>query len=272
MDTHRVTTSTIPKTRTEAIGVVLPVHNEEELLQRALEAIEEAFSHVAHVVARCRTAVVLDHCSDASSSIALEWVRKLRRRGGPHQATTRTCRSACVGDARRTGMSALLRDWVDTDPARIWLATTDADSRVPGGWLAAQRAAHEAGADLWAGRVAIDDWSLYQRTTSLRWTEAYDAEASPIHGANLGFNAQLYLAAGGFTPLATSEDRTLYDAIVKLGARPHEDPDVKVITSGRRHARAPLGFSHRLGTLEEDVLAATSSEYPISKELSGCGH
>jgi len=272
MDTHRVTTSTIPKTRTEAIGVVLPVHNEEELLQRALEAIEEAFSHVAHVVARCRTAVVLDHCSDASSSITQEWIRKLRRRGGPHQATARTCRSACVGDARRTGMSALLRDWEDTDPARIWLATTDADSRVPGGWLAAQRAAHEAGADLWAGRVAIDDWSLYQRTTSLRWTEAYDAEASPIHGANLGFNAQLYLAAGGFTPLATSEDRTLYDAIVKLGARAHEDPNVKVITSGRRHARAPMGFSHRLGTLEEDVLAATSSEYPISKELSGCGH
>jgi len=235
--------------RTKAVGVVLPVHNEEDLLGSALEAIDHAFSKIVHRV-DCRTAIVLDDCSDDSATIAQRWIRGIYRRGGRHTATAVRCQAASVGPARRTGCAALLQKWQNIEPRNIWLATTDADSRVPGSWLTAQLEAHEVGADVWTGRVAVEDWSHYRRTTALRWSEEYDGEDAPIHGANLGFNAQTYLDAGGFTSLDTGEDRAVYQAIVNMGARVHQEPNLKVITSGRRHARAPLGFSYALASID----------------------
>ena len=57
--------------------------------------------------------------------------------------------------ARRAGSRALLSLWPEEDPARIWLATTDADSRVPQDWLTVQLEAYLSGADMWAGRVRV---------------------------------------------------------------------------------------------------------------------
>ena len=57
--------------RTRAVGVVVPVHNEEEHLGCALAAIDRAFSEVMHMGIECRTAIVLDGCSDGSATIAL---------------------------------------------------------------------------------------------------------------------------------------------------------------------------------------------------------
>ena len=208
--------------RTKAIGVIVPVHDEEDLLGHALEAIDQAFFRVGGQGIACRSAIVLDDCNDSSATIA----------------------------QRRTGSDALLRAWADTDLRHIWLATTDADSRVPYDWLVTQLNAHECGTDLWTGRVVVDDWSHYHQSTARRWSEAYDNEDAPIHGANLGFNALAYVDAGGFTAQATGEDRALYHAIVARGGRTHYDSVVKVVTSGRRHARAPMGFSYALTSVE----------------------
>jgi hypothetical protein len=243
----------VSASRTAAVGVVLPVHNEEDLLAEALEAIDQAFSHLAQLGTACRTAIVLDTCSDASAMISRRWVRELQRRGEPHQAVIARCRSACVGRARRTGAATLLRAWSGTDPRHIWLATTDADSRVPGNWLLAQMAAHEWGADVWAGRIEVEDWSNFRPATSLSWQASYDREAVPIHGANLGFNAQAYLTAGGFTAVRTGEDRALYRAIVDRGGTPCVDGEVRVTTSGRRQARAPMGFAAVLTALDSEA-------------------
>jgi hypothetical protein len=232
--------------RTKAIGVVLPVHNEEDLLADALDAIDHAFSQITDTGTECRTVVVLDSCGDASATIARRWARVLGRRGGRHQAMVKRSRAAGVGEARRAGASALLRTWARTDPGNIWLATTDADSRVPGEWLAAQLAAHESGADLWAGRVEVDEWSQYGRSTALRWQASYDREEAPVHGASLGFNAQMYLTVGGFSAVTTGEDRALFRAIIEKGGSLVEDSEVRVITSGRRVARAPKGFAAAL--------------------------
>jgi hypothetical protein len=239
--------------KTKAVGVVLPVHDEEELLADALDAIDQAFAQIADTGIECRTVVVLDSCGDASAAISRRWVRELARRGGRHQAVVKRSRAAGVGSARRAGASALLRPWSRLDPHHIWLATTDADSRVPRGWLSAQLVAHECGADLWAGRVDVDEWSQYGRATSSRWQTSYDREKTPVHGASLGFNAKMYLRVGGFTAVVTGEDRALYRAIVERGGSVCEDSEVRVITSGRRVARAPKGFAAALTALDASL-------------------
>ena len=113
--------------RTKAVGVVVPVHNEEELLGLALGAVERAFSEVLHWDIECQTAIVLDSCTDDSPAIARRWARSLARREGPHQSVVLRCRSAGVGEARRAGAASLLRKWKMFNPRNIWLATTDAD-------------------------------------------------------------------------------------------------------------------------------------------------
>jgi glycosyltransferase involved in cell wall biosynthesis len=232
--------------RTKAIGVVVPVHNEERLLASALAAIDDSFSRMDSRGIRLLTAIVLDGCTDDSAAIARRWTTELARRVGAPRSLVVHGSRAGVGHARSAGCAALLRRWRDLDPRGIWLASTDADSQVPPSWLSAQVEAHERGIDLWAGRVAVEDWSDHDEATASRWSEAYDAESAPIHGASLGVNAHTYLSVGGFGSLVTGEDRALYEAVVAVGANVHEDDDVKVITSGRRHARAPSGFSDAL--------------------------
>jgi Glycosyl transferase family 2 len=239
--------------RTKAVGVVVPVHNEEDLLYHALEAIGQAFVRVEGRGITCRAAIVLDRCSDSSATVARRWVDGSRRHGGQLKPIVVRSDSASVGQARRAGSSALLQEWTDIDLRHIWLATTDADSLVPSDWLLTQLDAHEGGADLWAGRVVVDDWSPYDPFTARRWSDAYDREDAPIHGASLGFNAQLYVEAGGFTAQASGEDRALYHAIVARGGRTHHDSEVRVVTSGRRRARAPMGFSSVLTAVEESL-------------------
>jgi len=232
--------------RTLAVGVVVPVHNEQELLGSALASLTHAFDELSHGSLLLRAAVVMDACTDASEQIANEWRLALTRRCHPLAVTLATSSAHNVGRARALGCAALLNQWYRIDPTRIWLATTDADSRVPRDWLTTQLAQHEVGVDHWYGRVSVADWSEYSGDARSRWQREYENESRPIHGANLGFNAAAYLAAGGFEPLDTGEDRALHRALVTRGALSHYDSAVRVVTSARRRARAPLGFAHAL--------------------------
>jgi hypothetical protein len=74
-----------------------------------------------------------------------------------------------------------------------------------------------------------------------------------VHGANLGFSAAAYLAAGGFGPARTAEDHALVNALAAAGRRVLRTTTVSVVTSARRRARAPHGFSHLLTTLAAPV-------------------
>jgi glycosyltransferase involved in cell wall biosynthesis len=242
-----------PVARTRAVGVVVPVRNEERLLASALGAIDLAFSRLDPWGLDCRTVIVLNGCTDGSAAIARRWAVELAERGGPHRSVVLQSVSAGVGIARAAGCAALLRRWRNLDPHGIWLSSTDADSRVPPTWLAAQIEAHERGVDLWTGRVEVDDWSPYHEETASLWSEVYDRERTPVHGASLGCNAHEYLSVGGFRSLETGEDRALYESMVARGARMHQDGEVKVITSARREARAPDGFSGALAAIDDDV-------------------
>jgi glycosyltransferase involved in cell wall biosynthesis len=235
--------------RTLAIGVVIPVRNEERLLRSALEALERSVEYVERSGAGVHVVVVLDSCSDASSGIARAWQERVRRRSA-FGVTVVDFDGENVGRARALGCDVLLDVFRDIDLARVWLATTDADSRVPLHWLREQVAKHDRGVDVWAGRVAVTEWPRHRLAVAAKWQRDYDAEDRPIHGASLGVNAHMYLAAGGFPPLRTSEDRGLHDALLARGANIHYDSSTRVITSARRDARAPGGFAAALTRVE----------------------
>jgi hypothetical protein len=229
-----------------AVGVVLPVHDEEKLLPGSLQSLEEAVNALPPSIS-CRVAVVLDHCADASSAIAHTW-------GTRFGALVMAQEWGSVGMARRAGGRALLSLWTDEDPARIWLATTDADSRVPHDWLAVQLEAYLSGADMWAGRVRVAEKSA----TALRWTQRYSAERDPVHGASLGFSGALYTQLGGFGGMRTGEDRDLHHRAVTAGFRITYDFRAAVTTSSRRKGRAPEGFAGVLDEVDRQELGATA--------------
>lgn len=239
--------------RTVAVGVVIPVHNEEELLDAALTSLEMAFAELSGWGLELRVVIVLDSCVDESARVAKHWIHQLRRRQRSLKATIVTSSHRNVGLARQLGCSFLLERWADVDQVRIWLATTDADSRVPQDWLRTQVLHHEAGVDVWCGRVSVVDWSNHLVETAKLWQSAYEAELHPVHGTSLGFSAKMYCAAGGFRALPSGEDRAIRRELANIGAVVHYDSTLRVQTSGRRQARAPLGFAHALNVIEPSL-------------------
>jgi hypothetical protein len=229
-----------------SVGIVLPVHDEEELLTGALEALEQAIAAIPTSVS-CQAAVVLDHCGDASSTIARCWAARTGAYvvGGGY---------GNVGRARRAGCERLLAWGGDRGPSQLWFATTDADSRVPEDWVSVQLEAAVSGADLWAGRVRLAD----EVGPALLWTERYATERDPVHGANLGFRATLYTRLGGFRRLSSGEDRDLRRRAAAAGFRIVYDSRATVTTSSRREGRAPQGFASVLDTLARGELEATA--------------
>ena len=234
------------------VGVIVPANNEEHFLQRSLAALERALRVVAHEERRAHVVIVLDSCRDASADIADTWREQISE-ASAIDVTLVDFDGENVGAARALGCDVLLDLASMNDLAEVWIATTDADSRVPTNWLRAQLDAFERGADAWAGRVAVTEWPSHRMASAAAWQHAYDAEVHPIHGASLGVIAVKYVDVGGFPPLQTGEDRGLCAALLAHGARIHYDSSVLVVTSARRHARAPEGFAAALTRFDVPV-------------------
>ncbi len=226
-----------------AVGVVIPAHDEEDLLPSCLDAVRLAAAPLAgipvHVV------VVADACTDQTAALA--------RAGG---AAVLDIEAQNVGAARAAGVAEVLRRTGPLDPASVWLATTDADTLVPPCWLTRQLRYAEGGWDAVVGTITVTDWRQYPAEVPPRFQQLYatcGATHPHVHGANLGFSAAAYLAAGGFGPTRTAEDHALVNALAAAGRRVLRTTTVSVVTSARRRARAPHGFSHLLTTLAAPV-------------------
>lgn len=218
------------------IGVIVPAHNEAALLDDCLRSIARAAADRHLHGEPVRIFVALDDCTDASADIAAR-----------HGATGVACSVRNVGAARAGAAARAL------DAGARWIASTDADSRVPRHWLSAQLARR---ADAVCGIVCVVDWSPRDQRLRALYDRHYVARDGHrhIHGANLGVSARAYRHVGGFTPCTSSEDvslvRRLQDAHARIAwaARPC------VVTSARHSARCDGGFSaclDRLGrTLE----------------------
>lgn len=223
----------------KAAGVVIPAHNEEDLLPSCLAAVRQAACMVTgppvHIV------VVADACADRTADRARE-----------HGAVVVEIGAHSVGAAREAGMREVLGRAPVLDPAEVWLATTDADTLVPADWLVRQLRYAAAGWDAVVGTITVTGWAEYPPEVPVLFYGRYATARgthSHVHGANLGFRAAAYLAAGGFSPSPTAEDHALVDSLTAAGRRVLRTTEVSVVTSARRRARAPLGFSHLLSTL-----------------------
>jgi glycosyltransferase involved in cell wall biosynthesis len=219
--------------------VVIPAHDEQDLLPSCLAAVRLAAAPLAgipvHVV------VVADACTDQTAGLA--WA------GG---AAVLAIEARNVGAARAAGVAEVFRRTGPLDPASVWLATTDADTLVPPCWLTRQLRYAEGGWDAVVGTITVNDWRQYPGEVPPLFQQLYrtgGATHPHVHGANLGFSAAAYLAAGGFGPARTAEDHALVNALAASGRRVLRTSTVSVVTSARRRARAPDGFSHLLAAL-----------------------
>jgi glycosyltransferase involved in cell wall biosynthesis len=222
----------------EAAGVVVPAHDEEELLPACLMALRYAAAAISIPV---HVMVVADTCTDRTAAIARTY-----------GATVISICARNVGAARAAGMTALLQLTAGCDPAVSWLATTDADTVVPSGWLRRQLEYADAGWDVVLGTVTVSNWDGHPTHVPGAFERRYAFGAGPhphVHGANLGIRASAYLAAGGFPPLRTAEDHALLTAATEAGCAVLQAGGLTVETSSRRQARAPDGFGHLLRTL-----------------------
>jgi glycosyltransferase involved in cell wall biosynthesis len=220
------------------IGVVIPVHNEEDYLRACLASVQLAIAHPGLPAEEVRILAVLDACSDGSGDIA---------QGLDIDCLTIDSRN--VGMARAAGATILM------EAGARWLAFTDADSVVAPAWLATQLAlAAKDAADAVCGTVAVDDWSPHgERAHFLRQhfqaTYCDQDQHRHIHGANLGVSAAAYRLAGGFTALTCGEDVALVQALLACGARIAWSAAPRVTTSSRIASHARGGFGDTLSAV-----------------------
>ncbi len=248
-----------PSAESSRFGVVMPVHDEEQLLPAALNSLDRALVHVSGGCMAIGVTIVLDACSDRSGDIVEEWRRRAVHLDRRYHIETLETNVRSVGKARRMGCQVLLQRWSDVAPGTIWLATTDADSEVPLDWVSAQSRIRSEGGQVWVGSVRVHDWSGRRPGTAEAWRRQYETERWPVHGANFGIDGATYLAAGGFQGLSSGEDRALFEKVVALGAVIRHDPMGRVVTSGRREARARHGFAHALTSIEATIASERTS-------------
>lgn len=222
-----------------AVAVVVPAHNEQDLLPACLESLLVA---IAAVEVPVLLLAVLDDCTDASPAVCA---------GYDIDVLHVTEQSA--GRARALGLAAaidrLTRHWPLEE---IWLATTDADSRVASDWLSEQLRLARDGADAVFGVVDVDDWSEHSADVPQRFAEQYDSsDPHPHrHGACLGLRADRYREVGGIPALRVGEDQALAALLEKVpGLRVDATSAVRVTTSARPRSRVKGGFATLLSSL-----------------------
>jgi glycosyltransferase involved in cell wall biosynthesis len=226
-----------------SVAVIVPAHNEQDLLPASLASLRRAAQAMrgtpVHLI------VVADACHDQTAAAA--------QRGG---AAVVTISARNVGAARAAGATEALRWTRHLNPADVWLATTDADTRVPPSWLRQQEQYADQGWDAVVGTITVNDWSGHHPGVRARFREHYDAGSGAhphVHGANLGFRASAYLAAGGFPDMPTAEDHALVAALTVTGSRVLHTRALTVVTSARRQARSPHGFGDYLTRLDDSA-------------------
>jgi len=222
------------------IVVAVPAHDEQDLLPACLASLRLAAAQPG--LPPVRVVVVADSCTDGTADVA--------RAVGVDVLDVRL-RSA--GAARRHGLdAALVGAGVALD--LLWLATTDADSRVPEEWFTDQLQWRALGWDAVAGTVAVDDWREHVHGVAERFAARYDWEGPDhphVHGANLSLSGAAYRAVGGFPPLALAEDHALVAALEARGPRRAPPAARPVLTSARGEPRASGGFGDLLRSLAD---------------------
>ena len=218
--------------------VVIPAHDEEVLLPSCLASLALAADGVSDR-ALVHTVVVADNCTDTTEAIAKAY-----------DAAVIQVAYRNVGAARAAGVTFGLGALGVWPPSRTWLASTDADTVVPGDWLARQLDLADTGVTAVAGVVRVDSFSDHPTGTATAFADLYAGEShrghSHVHGANIGARADAYHRAGGWGELHLAEDHDLWRRLRDVGERCLATTTLWVTTSGRALGRADGGFADLL--------------------------
>ncbi len=232
------------------VNVLIPARDEEDLLPRCIESVLEARTSLGGR-ATCNVIVAVDRSMDATFAIAQKMLRGV--------GTVIRSEAGVVGFARAKAARTALRQRAYRT-SRTWLANTDADCCVPPQWLADQLELAESGAEAVAGIIDVDSFEEHDEFVPQRFRSTYllhpDGTHPHVHGANLGVRADTYLRAGGWADLRTAEDHDLWSRLGACGARRASPSYIRVVTSGRRVGRAPMGFAGALAAHNEVTLDA----------------
>ncbi|MFC4785246.1 glycosyltransferase [Nocardioides sp. MAHUQ-72] len=225
----------------DRVHVVVPAHDEEDLLPACLDSVAGAVAHLVRTHPHVRTSVtvVADRCSDATALVAA-------RAGTDVVETT----AGCVGLARRTGVERAVALGAGAHQRRVWVANTDADTVVPEHWLTRQLDLAAEGFAMVVGAVRPDRQGLDAR----RWRAWHERhrlqEGHPhVHGANLGLSLDACLQVGGFPAVPLHEDALLVEAVRCAGFPWIATSTTAVTTSARRRGRLSGGFADYLDGL-----------------------
>jgi glycosyltransferase involved in cell wall biosynthesis len=242
--------STYGHGRSWHISVLVPARDEELLLPRCLLSIQRARMRLP-VDVTSDVIIVDDGSSDSTRAIA---ERMLQNRG-----IVVSIDDGVVGKARSFAAETAIARY--TGPTHLhWLANTDADCCVPETWLLDQLSVAATNVEVIAGIVGVDSFSEHGPEVADRFRASYrihaDGTHPHVHGANFGVRADAYVRAGGWSPLPTAEDHDLWKRLDKVGSLRASLECVKVITSGRRIGRAPLGFARALAAHNNEAAGA----------------
>lgn len=239
--------------RTPRAIVVVPARNEEDHLGDALDALVDEAADAPGDVA---VVVVDDGSTDGTAAVAREAAVRAARRDVPIQVLAGP--GAGVGWARRVGMDVAARRLALADgrsPTDL-VISTDADTRVAPGWLAALRRAVADGHAVVAGDVRPDPGVPLARelrrrravAAGVRLRAVRAAEGRPVShhhfsAANLALTLAAYDACGGMPTPRALEDEALLEALRGAGVPVHRTSEAVVHTSPRTAGRAPRGLA-----------------------------
>lgn len=219
------------------IGIVIPAHNEVMTIAKCLASVQTAIDQLPSTI-KAYSLVVLDGCTDDTQTL-------VKATGVDYLC----CDYECVGQVRDMGIRHAIAN------GATWLACTDADSFVAVDWLIQQieHIMHQP-TDMICGVVDIDSWAHLTPQTREDYMTHYQDRMGHchIHGANLSFSSEAYLAVGGFAHLPCHED---VDLVKRFEAQSYAitwSNRVRVMTSSRLQARAKEGFAAFLTNLEKN--------------------
>ena len=242
--------------------VCVPARNEAVALPRLVAAL--ARQELCRDGGRLRLVVAANNCTDGTVPVLRGLATRYPALRLHVLELSLPPETAHVGVARARAMAggaAWLREEGVEDGI---LLGTDADTRPPPHWVAANLAAL-AGADCVGGRIVIEDsgenpapgWlRMMRERVDAYWSAVRELahaidplphDPPPRHGDHTGASLALlvrwYEAAGGVPPLPVGEDNALVAAVERAGGRLRHAPDVWVEVSARQEGRASGGMA-----------------------------
>jgi glucosyl-3-phosphoglycerate synthase len=221
--------------------VCVPARDEEELIGRCMRALaaQRGVARDAYEVI-----LVLDGCRDATRERALEAAGDLRLRVVERPPLG-------VGAARRLGMDLACERLLRAGEPEGLVATTDADSEVEPGWLAALLEAAGGGARAIGGEVVVEGLghgvALRRAARLATRLRALPGAAHPhFSGASIAVTAATYRRVGGLEPHAALEDEAFARALGRARIPIARIAGARVRTSPRPAGRAFRGLARDL--------------------------